>query len=141
MDFDQFAAFDAAGTAGLAAAGETRHAYVMDPAVFYPAMVEHIQAAVAAGKLPAELVDPKPSVDVDPALAARSYVRKARAIRPGAWADALTPRSAFTGEDAADRLFYRAEALELCRLWFTRALKNAKGPLYVRIREDPDYRL
>ena len=141
MDFDKFATFDAAMTAGLAGAGESRHAYVIDPAVFYPAMVEHIQAAVAAGRLPAELVEQNPSIDVDPAMAARSYFRKAQAIGPGAWADALTPRSAFTGKDAAERLFYRAEALELCRLWFTRALKNAKGPLFLRILKNDDYRL
>ena len=110
--------------------------WVLTPAVFYPAMIEHIQESMAKDELPPELIDIRINPDVDPCLAARRYKGWARRISALAWSDALLPLSVIP----ARRIPARAEALECCRLWFTRALKNAEGPAGIRIRILKDFR-
>ena len=77
---------------------------------------------------------------IDPCLAARRYRGWARRIPAQAWEDAqVAPEHMRTHE----RQMARAEALECCRLWFTRALKNKERPagISIHISADPRFRL
>jgi hypothetical protein len=121
--------------------------YEILPSEFYPAMIAHIQKSLEQGDLPRELVDKDPHPDIDPNMAARRYRNWAKRITPQAWGDALknleevVPLANPTKEQVA-RVVRRAEALECARLWFTRALKNAKAPpIYIHILNDPRFRL
>lgn len=112
------------------------------------------------------------SPDTDPLAAARRLRRWARDLPAAAWEDALAPRAAFgepptpdlsldrllrlLRDDAAfasfaagsgdtawlRRILARAAALEVARVWFTRALKNQlEGELALRITRDAAFRL
>jgi len=112
--------------------------WTITPGVFYPAMVRHIHGSLQIEELPPELVDRVINPEVDPLLAARRYRNWARTIEPEAWRDALT----HINKVPEKRLVKRAEALECCRLWFTRALKNnEKPPISIHILKDEGYRL
>lgn len=116
--------------------------WILSPSVFYPAMIKHIRICVGEGTLPEELIDREVNPDIDPALAARRYRAWARRITAQAWNDALCPLERVLGL-GIERIAERAQALECARLWFTRALKNGKGPGTVKIRilRDDRYRL
>jgi len=109
------------------------------PAVFFPAMIEHIQESLASGELAEELIDIIVHPEIDPCLAARRYRNWARRIPEQAWTDAMLPPELVPDS----RIMARAEALECCRLWFTRALKNAERPagISIHISNDPRFRL
>lgn len=114
-------------------AQKVRGVWAVTPGTFYPAMIHHIRASLAAGELPPELIDIQIQDEVDPTLAAKRYRNWARRIPESAWRDALLPLAAIPARDE-ERIDRRAEALECCRLWFTRALKNAERPAGIRIR-------
>ena len=112
--------------------------WTLTPGVFYPAMVRHIHRSLQEEELPPELVDKVINPDADPLLAARRYRNWAKRIEREAWNDALT----HIAKVPEGRLMKRAEALECCRLWFTRALKNhAKPPIMIHITRDEAYKL
>ena len=120
-------------------ARKERGVWVITPATFYQAMIQHIKDSLASGDLPTELVDRKIKGEIDPTLAAKRYRNWARGISDQAWDDALTPLSLV---GTHQRQLARAEALECARLWFTRALKNAEThPVYIRILKDNRFRL
>lgn len=118
----------------------------IEPGTFYPLMIAYIRQAIQSEDLPAELIDRQVKAQIDPLLAARRYYNNARRIQEVAWGDALVPLQVFLekGPDAhwLTRMEQRAEALELARLWFTRAVKNLSDrPVAIHILCDPDYRL
>lgn len=116
--------------------------YVVRWSVLYPALVARIRECLERNVRPRELLDldnPNPDVPVD--AAARLYRGHAQALPDGALDLALTPADECPAELLADR----AAALELCRKWFTRALKNRHGlgrQLVLRlVPDDRGYRL
>ena len=112
--------------------GSDREWFAVDADVLYPAMVKRIREAVAENGLPQELVDVAPvSIEVDPAAAARRYYKRAKKVEEIAWINALRPRDDFA--DDSPVLVGRTEALELARMWFTRALKNGRGAVGIHI--------
>lgn len=114
--------------------------YEIAPADLYPATVARIQEALADGGVPEELIDPAP-IDprIAPAQAAQAYMSQAAAIPADGWRLALLPRSEVTKQA---NINLRAQALELARRWYTRALHMAVGaPLGLHILLDEDYRL
>lgn len=119
--------------------------FELTPAEFYPAMVAHIREAIQSPDLPAELVDRDVNPQIDPLLAARRYYNYAKRIPEGAWSDALVPLAVLLSKphiDIIKRVRQRAEALELARLWFTRAAKNQAGrPIGIHILKDENFRL
>lgn len=110
------------------------------PADLYPATVGRIQEAIAGGELPAELIDHNPADPrIAPAQGAMQYMAEAQAIPNRAWSLADVPRDQITKQ--AD-VALRAQALEMARRWFTRALQLAAGgPIGLHILKDEDYRL
>lgn len=116
--------------------------WVLDPEKFYPAMIKHIRESLEHEDLPAELVDRNPRPEIDPMMAARRYRNWAVRIPTQAWEDAECSFAEVVEHGDLVRVARRAEVLECARLWFTRALKNtAKDPIYIRILNDPRFRL
>ena len=98
-------------------------AYQVDASVLYPAMFEHVQAILdgEAVSSPGEMMY---------RLQAMDLVKE----RPEAFEWAAMPRSEF--EDGDERLGPRASALEICRKWFTRLLKEQAKPLFLHITDE-----
>lgn len=116
--------------------------YELVPSVFYPRMASWIQKSLEADELPGELIDTVIRPDIDPLLAARRYRNFARRVSDLAWADVGIPVEVIAATMDQKRIAERADALELCRLWFTRALKNQMAaPVKIHITRDPAYRL
>lgn len=110
------------------------------PADLYPAVIDRIRHCLATDlKYPPELVDIDPQPGIDPWRAAGNYVAAARRLPPQAWDDALADLAEL-GTDP-NRLADRRTALELARLWFTRALKNRVRPIGLHLTADPQFRL
>lgn len=115
--------------------------YEITPGEFYPKMVAWVRTAAAHEELPPELVDSVIKAEVDPLLAARRYKAYAKRIPDISWSDALVPVNIIAAT-TQERLSARADALELCRLWFTRAMKNqAGGPIKIHILKDERFAL
>lgn len=122
--------------------------FTADPAVLYPAMVKRIRAALAEepdGSLASRLGVPQELVgadhpDADPLAAGRRLAAAARKM--GDRLDlALEPFSDAQKWEDWERADRNA-ALELCRLWFTRALQLAVGgPAGLRITKNDAYKL
>lgn len=130
-------AFDPLAYAVEAGQADGYNVFEIDPAEVYPAVIAHIVEVVSGAEEPTELVDVNPTFGVDPYLAARSYTSKAKALPASAFDLALVDRDDVSDADVE----LRAAALELARLWFTRALKNLKAPVFIRIKNRPAFRL
>lgn len=98
-------------------------AYKIDGTILYPSMVSHIRKVLAGEE---EL----PSAGV---ALYRSRAKTLMEQDADAFEMALTPRAAW--EDGHEDLVPRSEALEICRLWFTRLLKEKVGYLYLHITD------
>ncbi len=92
-----------------------RHWFVVRPSALYPAMLLHIQATLAS--------------QVRPPGALGVYYDRAAALPPDVWA--LAPDQP-----------QRAEALDICRLWFTELLHARWGhaPIGLHILNDPEWK-
>mgnify|MGYP001818927467 CR=1 FL=1 len=98
------------------------------PGIMYPAMVRHVVANLKK--------DP-------PNDGLRRYYAMAKRIQGKAgyaWESALVSRERCSSDV---QVRYRAEALETCRLWFTKMLHQAVNevPMVVHILGDDRYRL
>lgn len=110
--------------------------YATQPAVMYPATIARIGEVIASGEMPPELVGSS-NPEADPMAAAREYRLQARRLPAEAWKLAAAP-----APSDPEKRRVRAEALELARKWFTRALKLAVGKsLGLHILKDPGFRL
>jgi hypothetical protein len=107
---------------------ESPRSFEVKPSFMYPAMVAHIKEATK--KKAAE-----EGVERYYAMAKRLQGKADYAFNL-----ALLPKRDCNSEVEIQR---RAEALEICRLWFTRMLHMAigGGPMNVRILRDDRYRL
>ncbi len=113
-----------------------------DPDEIYPKTIKRIKQVIKEGILPEELLDYSPDRDpmVSPGAGAMMYVSDAKQVFPGAWIQALKPRSGFT---KAKQIGVRALALEIARRWFTRALHMQMNgeAIGLVITKNEDYRL
>lgn len=115
-----------------------RDFYAMDPAVAYPAILEHIDFLIRNRRrpLPTPIHDEDGSViDLQPNPLEPLYIR-AKQLPATVWIDTADGRLA-----VGDPL--RAEALELARLWFTEVLHRqlGGGAMGLHILSDPAWRL
>lgn len=98
--------------------------YAVAASELYPPTIARIGEVLEAGGIPQELVDPDPPIGVSREQGALRLLSNARRVPAGAWEDALVSRDEVNG---AERLEARAQALEVARHWFTRALHMSTG--------------
>lgn len=114
--------------------------FVVEPSYMYPAMITRIQQALQDKEaVPAELIDTHGNEEIDSRSAARQHMRDAKAVAQEGWQLCDAENSDMLADGQRKM---RAQALEVARRWFTRALKNrVDGPIGLHILNDPKYRL
>lgn len=126
--------------------------FLVDAAVAYPETIARLREFLTGDELPAELMGSS-NPDVAPAAGARLAISRIRQLPDEAFDWALIPFEKFSADprnhentvEVQGRLvspiICRALALELARLWFTRALKLQHGPIGVHISNAPAFKL